>query len=73
MIDISQLAIPVLSGSSIWAMSNKRYKLGFLFGIVGQPFWFYSTYAAEQWGMFAISFWFAINHIKGFITHEWEG
>ena len=71
MIDLTQLAIPVLSGSSVMSMSNKKYKLGFMFGIIGQPFWFYATYTSEQWGMFAISFLFAYAQIKGYITHRW--
>ena len=34
--------------------SLKRYAC--ILGILGQPFWFYSSYTAEQWGIFALCF-----------------
>jgi len=69
---ISQVVIPILSGVSIWAFAGKRHKLGFICGLCGQPFWLYSTFTGELWGMFAVSIWFAGNHIRGLINHQGE-
>jgi hypothetical protein len=27
-----------------------------IFGLLGQPFWMYTTYSSAQWGMFGITF-----------------
>jgi len=66
--NIQQIAIIIFSGASVWAFAGKRYKLGFVCGLCGQPFWIYTTYAAGQWGMFLISLWFTGNHIRGILN-----
>jgi len=51
---IEQGAIAILGISSVWLsqeISAERRKYACLFGLTAQPFWFYSTYQAEQWGM----------------------
>jgi hypothetical protein len=62
---INQIAIVFFSGLSIWALSGKRYKLGFITGLCGQPFWFFASVSDGQWGVFLVSLWFTINHIRG--------
>lgn len=37
-----------------------------IFGMLSQPFWFYATWHAEQWGIFAISFVYAGSWVMGF-------
>lgn len=34
--------------------NEKLKKYACLFGLVGQPFWFYATYVSEQWGIFIL-------------------
>jgi hypothetical protein len=70
--DISQIVIPFLSGASIWALAGKKHRLGFMFGLCGQPFWIYSLWSGELWGMFIVSLWFAGNHIRGLYNHRSE-
>ena len=45
----------------------KRYAC--LFGMAGQPFWFYATYQAEQWGIFALCFFYAYSWGLGIRNH----
>lgn len=66
----SQVAIPVLSGASVWAFTGRRHKLGCICGVLGQPFWLYSTFTGELWGMFIVSLWFLANHVKGLLSYR---
>ena len=55
---IEQLIIALTTIPSIWLtqQSNENWKkYACLFGLVAQPFWFYTTYINEQWGMFAVT------------------
>ncbi len=65
---IEQLAI-ALTGVIAVALTqstNKNYqKYACWFGIVGQPFWFYTTYQAEQWGIFLLCFFYTAAWLKG--------
>lgn len=36
-----------------------------VFGLVGQPFWFYATFKAEQWGIFALCFLYTFSWARG--------
>ena len=47
--------------------SRRRYAC--LFGIAGQPFWFYAAIAAEQWGIFLVCCLYAWAWLKGFWWH----
>lgn len=67
---IPQIAIFFFSGFSIWALSSKRYWLGFATGICAQPFWIFSTFHEGQWGMFLISLWFTANYARGLWNHR---
>jgi len=52
-------ALIILSGAVAIALvdhpNQARRRLGSLVGLLGQPFWIYSTLQAEQWGMFALT------------------
>jgi hypothetical protein len=54
---ILQIIIVFLSASAIFMISRKENwsKWGYLVGLIGQPFWLYSTYHSEQWGIFLLS------------------
>lgn len=68
--DIRQAAILVFSCLSIWALSGKRYRLGFISGLCGQPFWIWTAWEAGQWGVFLVSLWFTGNHVRGLWNHR---
>lgn len=40
-----------------------------IFGLIGQPFWFYSSWMAEQWGIFALCFLYTLAWARGFKAH----
>lgn len=41
-----------------------------LFGISAQPFWFWSSYHAQQWGVLVLSFFYAAAWGKG-VWQNW--
>jgi len=70
---IEQIAISIFGVTAIWLSQDLRFnyrKYACIFGILGQPFWFYSAYAAEQWGIFVLCFFYAFSWLKG-INSYW--
>ncbi|MBL4794045.1 MAG: hypothetical protein JKY24_00655 [Pseudomonadales bacterium] len=64
-----QVIIAVTGIISIWLTQDEnvnRRKFACIFGLVGQPFWFYSAFQSEQWGIFVLSFVYAGAWMKGF-------
>jgi len=62
---LTQLFIAVFGVSAIILTQQSNEKLkkyACIFGLVGQPFWFYSAYVAEQWGIFILC---------AFYTYAW--
>ena len=69
---MEQIAIALTGVVAIWLSQDSREhvrKHACLFGIVGQPFWFYSAYTAEQWGIFILCFFYTAGWIKGIRLH----
>lgn len=65
---IVQVFIAVTELIAIWLMQDKRVeyrKFAPIFGLLGQPFWFYSSFVADQWGAFVMCFFFTAAWIKG--------
>jgi hypothetical protein len=65
---IDQIFLMILGGISIYLANDRDQKVrryACLFGLASQPFWFYSAYQAEQWGVFIISFWYAFAWARG--------
>lgn len=64
---ICQVAIPIFSGLGVYFVSRidnkKRY--GYIFGLCSQPFWFYTLWNHQQWGLFALSLFFTSQWLKG--------
>jgi hypothetical protein len=46
--------------------NDKLKKFACLFGLVGQPFWFYAAYTNEQWGIFVLCFFYTYSWLIGF-------
>jgi len=67
--NVTQAFIVVFSCITVLLFSSRElYALGFLTGIIGQPFWMYSAYKDKAWGIFAVSVWFTIMYIKGMVN-----
>ena len=54
------LSQSALAGRRRWAS---------VFGLLGQPFWFYAAWEAQQWGIFTLCFLYTISWSKGFHTN----
>lgn len=66
---MEQIAIALTGATAVWLSQDKRdsyRKWACIFGLVGQPFWFYSAWAAEQWGIFALCFLYTFSWWRGF-------
>ena len=69
---ISQIFI-ALFGVTAVALSQStmaaRRRWASVFGLVGQPFWFYAAWDTQQWGIFALCVLYTITWGKGFYTN----
>lgn len=55
--------------TAVWLSQDPRdewRKFASIFGLIGQPFWFYSAYSAGQWGIFALCFLYTFSWARGF-------
>ena len=56
---------------SIWASQSATDRVrrwACVFGLTAQPAWLYATWAAEQWGMFALTIAYTIGWMRGINT-----
>lgn len=71
----AQIAIAVFGVTAVFLSQSRSpvfNRFACIFGLIGQPFWFYATYSTEQWGMFALCFLYTWAWGRGFIIH-WTG
>lgn len=69
---IEQIIIAVAGVLSVWLSQDKREeyrKWACIAGLLAQPAWMYATYQAGQWGIFALSFVYAADWLRGFYNH----
>uniref|UniRef100_A0A1A7GEJ3 Uncharacterized protein n=1 Tax=biofilter metagenome TaxID=1070537 RepID=A0A1A7GEJ3_9ZZZZ len=63
-----QIAIALLGALAAWlsqARTDSARRWAPVFGMLGQPFWFYASWQADQWGIFAVSVLYALAWMKG--------
>ncbi|MCK4626034.1 MAG: hypothetical protein KAV00_12030 [Phycisphaerae bacterium] len=72
---ICQIGIFVFGLSAIWLLSgDKSYgKWGFLLGLLGQPFWFWTAATHRQWGVFVLATAYTFAWCHGIYTHILKG
>ena len=66
-----QINIFIFSSISIYYLSSNlegAQKLGFIFGVISQPFWIYETYRSKQHGMFLLSLWYSFFWVRGLLN-----
>ena len=70
---IEQIVIAVFGGAAVFLVGCKgpAQRYGYLLGLLGQPFWFYSAWKAEQWGIFALAFWYTFSWARG-LKNNWK-
>lgn len=65
---IAQIGIALFGVVAIWlsqATSESQRKYACLFGLCSQPFWFWSAYSAEQWGIFVLCVLYTVSWLRG--------
>ena len=69
---MDQLMIAILGGTAIYLVGRKdKYKkYGYISGLLSQPFWLYTTFVNEQWGIFFLSLWYTYSWANG-IKNYW--
>ncbi len=70
---MEQIGIALFGATAVIFSQDRRAtwrRWACIFGIVGQPFWFYATFKAGQWGMFALCFLYAYGWARG-IWNNW--
>ena len=72
---MDQIAIALTGVVAIWLSQDGRdefRRYACLFGMAGQPFWFYSAYQAEQWGIFVLCIFYTYAWLKGVKLHWYD-
>lgn len=69
---LPQIGIALLGVTAILltqSRSEKARRWACIVGLAAQPFWFWATYSAAQWGIFAMTFLYTASWGKGLWTH----
>lgn len=69
---IDQIAIALCGATACWLSQDHREsarKYACLFGLIAQPFWYYASYKAEQWGIFLVCIPYSLAWLRGFNNH----
>jgi hypothetical protein len=70
---IDQIGIVACGVTAVWLTQDKRQswrKWACIFGLIGQPFWFYAAWSAGQWGIFAVCFLYTLSWLRG-VKNNW--
>lgn len=71
---MEQIAIALFGVSAIWLSqdsSPERRKWAPVLGLIGQPFWFYAAWKAQQFGIFVLCILYTISWARGVRT-QWR-
>jgi hypothetical protein len=69
---LAQIVIGLCGVAAVFLSQDartERQRFACLFGLAAQPFWFYTTWKAGQYGIFAISFLYTFSWSRGFVAH----
>lgn len=70
---MEQIAIAFTGVTAIWLSQSKEEnwrRFACLFGLAGQPFWFWAAISAEQWGIFVLCCLYTISWARG-VLNNW--
>lgn len=71
----AQMGIACLGVAAVYLAQDERTsrrRWACLFGLAGQPFWFFETIGAAQWGMVALSVVYTLAWLRGAHTYWWK-
>ena len=67
MIEQVFIAVTELIAVGLLQAKTKQFRRwASIFGLLGQPFWFYTSFQQEQWGIFLVCFFFMGLWLKSF-------
>jgi hypothetical protein len=68
---LSQIMIMICGASAIWLVGRKEHwkRWGYVIGLIGQPFWFYTTIVNEQWGIFLMTLFYTYSWGQGLYNY----
>jgi hypothetical protein len=69
---MEQIFIALTGVVAIWLSQDEREtwrRWACIFGLCAQPFWFYASWKAEQWGILALCFIYAWSWYRGLKTY----
>lgn len=69
---MAQVGIAVFGLLAIFLTTDRNprvQRFACLAGLCGQPFWFWATYDARQWGIFAMAFVYTLLWARGAWNH----
>lgn len=67
---MDQLMIALTGVVAAWVNQDPRghvRRWACIVGLIGQPFWFYSTIVAGQWGTFAVTVGYTAAYVRGIL------
>lgn len=71
---IAQVGIAVFGVLAVWLAQEERVerrRWAPVFGLVGQPFWFWAAVAGEQWGVLVLCGLYTVSWARG--LRMWRG
>ena len=69
---IAQIALVILGAGAIFLLAQKRGRVrrwGYIVGLLSEPFWVYSSLTAHQWGVVALTAWWAGFYAIGAVNN----
>tara|TARA_Y100000296_G_C4945188_1_gene143460 strand:- start:110 stop:349 length:240 start_codon:yes stop_codon:yes gene_type:complete len=66
---VAESIIFILGAASVWVSQGANAKYACILGLIAQPFWFYVTFIAEQWGLFALTVVYTFAWVRGINTY----
>jgi nicotinamide riboside transporter PnuC len=67
---IAQVGIPIFGFSAMFLVARKN-KWGFVLGLLAQPFWFFTAYTHDQWGIILNSIVYSAIWVYGIYKWFW--
>ena len=69
---MEQIGIALTGLVAIWLTQHPKAayrRFACIFGLLGQPFWFYSAYMNAQWGIFVLCIFYTLAWARGVRTY----
>lgn len=70
---LDQIGIALFGVTAVFLSQTRRESFrrwACIFGLIGQPFWFYSAFTHQQWGIFGLSFLYTFAWGQG-VFNNW--